>query len=793
MNETPLNAMPMERYGAGQPLLRKEDRRFLTGAGRFIDDVSMPHMAHLFILRSPHAHAQIESIDCQAAAASPGVLAVLTGADWLADGLGGIPTRTPAKNSDGSPVLAPERQGLVATRARFVGDAVAAVVAESAEAARDAAELIEVEYRPMAAVVSAGEALAPGASLVWDHIPGNLCVDFAVGDADAVDAAVADATHVVSMWMDNQRVTAAPMEPRGAIGNYDQHDHRFVLVFASQNVHANRNQLAEQVLHLSTDKLRALAYDVGGGFGAKNPLYPEHALVLWAARRIGRPVKWINDRSESFLSDAHGRDQQSRVTLALNADGDFLALRVESVGSVGPYLLSVGPFTCTGGSARTQGGPYRIPALHFSARAAFTNTAPTDPYRGAGRPEATYHIERVIDLAAAKLGMDRVALRRRNLLSRDELPYTTGAGSRIDCGDFAVLLDRALVLADWPGFEARAREARSRGCRRGIGICTYLECSGGGPREHAALRFSPDGRVTLAVGSQSTGMGHETVLAQIVAARLGLPLESIDFLQADTDATPMGGGHGGSRGLEMGGSAALGVAERVLEKATRVAAHLLEAATVDVEFHGGQFRIAGTDRAVTMQEVIRVSFDAERRPDDVDTLDAALDYERSGITYPNGCHIAEVEIDPETGSAQLVNYSIVDDFGTIINPLTCAGQVMGGTAQGIGQALMEKIIYEPDSGQLLSGSFMDYCLPRAADMPDFRIEFFQDAPTRENPLGVKGAGEAGCCGALPAVVGAVVHALQEYGVRHLDMPLTPEKLWRAISAGDGEGQGEADR
>jgi carbon-monoxide dehydrogenase large subunit len=431
--------------------------------------------------------------------------------------------------------------------------------------------------------------------------------------------------------------------------------------------------------------------------------------------------------------------------------------------------------------------------LHFSARAAFTNTAPTDPYRGAGRPEATYHIERIIDLAAAELGMDRVALRRRNLLAPDELPYTTGAGSRIDCGDFETVLDRTLALADWQGFEERASEARSRGRRRGIGICTYLECSGGGPREHAALRFSSDGRVTLAVGSQSTGMGHETVMAQIVAARLGLPLESIDFLQADTDATPIGGGHGGSRGLEMGGSAVLRVAERVLEKATRIAAHLLEAATVDVEFDAGQFRIAGTDRAIGMQEVIRASLDARRRPDDMDTLDAALDYERSAITYPNGCHVAEVEIDPETGSVKLVNYSIVDDFGTIINPLTCAGQVMGGTAQGIGQALMEKIIYEHDSGQLLSGSFMDYCLPRAADLIDFRIEFFEGAPTGENPLGAKGAGEAGCCGALPAVVGAVVHALEEYGVRHLDMPLTPEKLWRAMLAGDGGGQRGADR
>jgi len=786
-----MNDTPVERYGAGQPIRRKEDQRFLTGAGRYIDDLSMAHMAHLYILRSPHAHAHIEAMDTQAAAAAPGVLAVLTGADWIADDLGGIPTRTAAKNSDGSPVPTPERQGLVATRARFVGDAVAVVVAETREAARDAAELIEVDYRPLPAVVGAEEALAAGAPLVWDDIAGNLCVRYEVGDAGAVEDAIAGAAHVVTMFLDNQRVTAAPIENRGAVAYHDAPGDRFVLAFASQNVHANRNQLAEQVFHIPTRELRTLAYDVGGGFGAKNPLYPEHALVLWAARRLGRPVKWMNDRGESFLSDAHGRDQQSHVTLALNAAGDFLALRVDSVGSVGPYLLSVGPFTCTGGSARTQGGPYRIPALHFHARAAFTNTAPTDPYRGAGRPEATYHIERIIDLAAAKIGMDRVALRRRNLLSRDELPYTTGAGAVIDCGDFEALLDRTLTLADWQGFEARAKASRARGRRRGIGVCNYLECSGGGPKEHAALSFSSDARVTLAVGSHSTGMGHETVMAQIVAARLGLPLESIDFMQADTDATPIGGGHGGSRGLEMGGSAVVGVVERVLEKARRVAAHQLEAAEVDVEFNQGRFRVAGTDHGIDMQAVIRASFDAQQRPEGIDTLDDALDYERSAITYPNGCHIAEVEVDPDTGSIHLLNYSIVDDFGTILNPLTCAGQVMGGTAQGIGQALMEKITYEQDSGQLLSGSFMDYGLPRSDDMPEFRIDFFEDAPSAANPLGAKGAGEAGCCGALPAVVGAVVHALEEYGVRHLDMPLTPEKVWRAILGSRESGSGTA--
>ncbi len=780
-----MNESTIERYGVGQAVRRKEDARFLTGAGRYVDDVTMPGMAHLVILRSPHAHARIISVDTQAAAAAPGVLAVLTGADWVADGLGGIPTRTAAKNSDETPVPTPERQGLVAERARFVGDAVAAVIAETPDRAREAAELIEVDYEPLAAVVSAEAALAVDAPLVWDDIPGNLCVRFEVGDPDAVDAAIAGAAHVVSMYVDNQRVTAVPIENRGAVAHYDDANDRYVLICASQNIHANRNQLADEVFHIPKDALRLVAHDVGGGFGAKNPLYPEHALALWAARRVERPVKWMNDRGEGFLSDAHGRDQQSNVTLALNGDGDILALRVDSVGSVGPYLLSVGPFTCTGGSARTQGGPYRIPALHFHARAAFTNTAPTDPYRGAGRPEASYQIERILDLAAAELGMDRAEIRRRNLLSADELPYTTGAGSRIDCGDFETVLDRTLAIADWTGFEDRAREARARGRRRGIGVCTYLECSGGGPKEHAALRFSPDGRAKLAVGSHSTGMGHETVLPQIVAAHLGLSMEAIDFVQADTDETPIGGGHGGSRGLEMGGSAVVRVSERVLEKAKRLAAHLLEAPEVDLTFDAGRFSVAGTDHAVAMEDVIRASFDAGARPDGFESLDDTVDYERSGITYPNGCHVAEVEVDPDTGAVRLERYSIVDDFGTIVNPLTCAGQVMGGTAQGIGQALMEEIVYEQGSGQLLSGSLMDYTLPRADDMPDFAIEFFEDAPSAENPLGAKGAGEAGCCGALPAVVGAVMHALEEYGVRHVDMPLTPERLWRAIAAGGG--------
>ncbi|HEY5700709.1 MAG TPA: xanthine dehydrogenase family protein molybdopterin-binding subunit [Gammaproteobacteria bacterium] len=772
----------MENYGVGQPVRRREDQRFLTGQGKFIDDINLHNQAHGCVMRSTYAHAEVRSIDTSAAKESPGVIAVLTGADWMEDKLGFIPTRTPAKNSSGAPVPVPKRPGLATDRVRFAGEGIAFVVAESAQAARDAAELIEVNYAPLDVLINATEAVASGAPLIWSDIPENVCIAFEAGDAAAVDAAFASAAHITRMMLDNQRVTAAPIETRGAIGDYDESSGRMTLICSSQNIHSNRKQLAEDVFGVDVDQLRSVAYDVGGGFGVKNSLYPEYALVLWAARRLGRPVKWINDRGESFLTDSHGRDQQSEVALALDADGHFLALKVKSVGGFGPYLLSTGPFTQTGGTARTQGGAYRIPAIHFSARAAFTNNASTDPYRGAGRPEATYQTERVIDLAARELGMDPLALREKNLLKKQELPYKTGVGTEIECGDFPTVLARALKAADHAGFEKRKSESLAQGKRRGIGYCCYLECSGGPPKEHASLQFDAGAqRVRLAVGSQSTGTGHETTLSQLVAAALGIDIESVDYVQADTDATPIGGGHGGSRVLEMGGSATTMVVERVIEKARQIAAHLLETADADIEFQAGRFTVVGTDRSVSLWDVAAAAEDASQLPAGVEPgLDDKLDFERQGITFPNGCHVAEAEVDPETGKVELVAYTVVDDFGTIVNPLTAAGQVMGGTAQGIGQALLEKIVYEPESGQLLSGSFMDYALPRADDIPPLNVAFFEDAPTSHNPLGVKGSGEAGCCGSLAAVVNAVTDALSDLGVRHIDMPLTPERVWRAL-------------
>jgi carbon-monoxide dehydrogenase large subunit len=543
---------------------------------------------------------------------------------------------------------------------------------------------------------------------------------------------------------------------------------------ATQNVHANRDTFAVNVLGIEKEKLHHIAPDVGGGFGAKNSAYPEPPMVLYAAKKLGRPVKWINTRSDSFLGDTHGRGQTSRVQLAINNDGTFLALRTETVGGIGAYCWTIGPFTPTGGSARTQGGPYAFPAMYYRGRAVFTNTAPMDPYRGAGRPEATFQTERIIEYAARKLDFDPIELRRQNLMPPEVLPLKTPMGLDIDCGDFPRLFERTLELAEPETFAARAEKAKQAGRLFGFAIAPYLECTGGAPKEYAGVRFKEDGAVTLAVGSHSTGMGHETSLPQLLAARLGIDFERIQFTQADTDATPIGGGHGGSRGMEVGGNAVAQAADEIIEKATPVAAHLLQTDATKVSFEGGKFSDATSGASVSMNEVIEASFDKEPG-----FLDTGSTFERGVISIPNGCHAATVEIDPETGAVQLTGYWVMDDFGTVINPLLADGQVMGGIAQGIGQALTENIIYD-ESGQLITGSLMDYGLPRADSIPNMIIEYYQGAPTKKNPLGVKGAGEAGCVGALPAVVNAVLDALKDHGVVHMDMPLTPEKVWRAV-------------
>lgn len=769
----------VEKYGAGQSIKRTEDARFLTGAGQYVEDLEFDHMVHAVFVRSPYAHADIVSMDTADALRLPGVLSVLTGTDLEAAGFGTVPTRTPAVNSDGSDVPKPGWPALAVGRARYLGEAVAVVVGETETIAREAAERVVVDYSELPSVVDAFQAVQPGAPVVWSEHPSNVCVEFENGKPEETAAAINNAAHVVKLELNNNRVTPVPMENRSAVGIWNEGG-QHTLYCTTQNVHANRNQLAEVMFGIKPASIRLIAPDVGGGFGAKNALYPEYAVVLFASKAVGRPVRWVNQRTESFLVDSHGRDQRSVVELALDADGRFLALRVDSVGNLGPYLLSTGPFTPTGGSARTQGGPYRIPLMHFHARAAFSNAAPTDPYRGAGRPEASYLMDRVIDFAAQETGMDALELRRINALTADDMPWTMGSGAVVDSGDCREVLERTLKLADWDGFAARKTATAAIGKKRGIGIGLYLECSGGAPKEHAAITVDEQGIVNLAVGSQSTGMGHETTLVQILSARIGVPMENIHYHQADTDATPTGGGHGGSRGMELGGSAVSNSADFFIDIAKQYAAGILESAAADVEFGAGEFRIAGTDRMITMTDVIaRAATDNALVEEVGKTLEAHEDYERDGITFPNGCQICEVEVDVETGQTRIDRFTVIDDFGVVINPMTAEGQVMGGVVQGIGQALLEEIRYD-ENGQLLSGSFMDYCLPRADDLSNIEVGFYFDQPTEKNPLGAKGSGEAGCCGALPAVVNAVVDALSDQGVNHLEMPLTADSVWRAM-------------
>ncbi len=774
----------MSKVNIGERVRRTEDLRFLTGRGRYIDDINLDDQARAVVVRSPYAHATINAIDTADAAAMDGVLLIVTRDDWQREGFGPIPTKSGIqKMKDGSPLRQSDRHCLAMDRARYVGEPVALVVAETPAQAQAAAELVDVDYDELPAVIDPVAALQPSAPQLWDDIPGNLCLDFELGDREGTEKALAEAAHVVTLDIENNRVTAVPIEPRGCIAAYDAATDRYVLYNASQNVHANRDAFATQVLNLDKDQLDHIAPDVGGGFGAKNSTYPEPPLCLYAAKRLGRPVKWINSRSESFQSDTHGRGQTSRVTLALDADGRFLALRTDTVGAIGAYAWTVGPFTPTGGAARTQGGPYRFPAMYYTSRAVFTNTMCMDPYRGAGRPEATFQTERIIEYAARKLNMDPIELRRKNLMPPEMLPHKTPMGLDVDSGDFPLLFEETMKMAEAAGLTELRAAAEAKGRKFGFAIAPYLECTGGGPKEHASVTFNPDGSVGLAVGTSSTGMGHETSLSQILAAELGIDLDRVRFVQSNTQATPLGGGHGGSRGMEVGGSAVLQAAREIVDLAKPLAAHLLQSETEDLSFEDGRFAAGGG--SVSMADVIDASMDADRLPDGMEPgcLDHSSVFERGVISVPNGVHAAAAEVDPETGVVDLAGYWVMDDFGTIINPMLADGQVMGGVAQGIGQAFLENIVYDPDTGQLMTGSLMDYGLPRADDIPNMEIGYYEGQPTAKNPLGVKGAGEAGCVGACPAVVNAVLDALTDFGVTHIDMPLTPQKVWRAIKDG----------
>jgi carbon-monoxide dehydrogenase large subunit len=730
------------------------------------------------VLRSQHAHAAIDGIDAAAARAMPGVRGVFTAADLDRDGIGTLPCI--AQVATVAPIIAPPRPALARDRVRHVGDPVAFVVADTREEARDAAERIAVAYRPLPSVVDAVAALAPDAPAVWDEAPGNLSYRFERGDRAAVEAAFAAAAHVVEIALVNNRVVVVPIEPRAAIGSYDAASEAFDLLLTGQGVHSIRNQLASAVFHMPPERIRAHAPDVGGGFGTKNFLYPEWVLVLYAARRLGRPVRWVAERGEEFVASAQGRDNHTRARLALDADGRFLALDVDTVANLGAYLSTNGPGSSTNSPASAMGGVYDIPSVFMSVCGVHTNTVPIDAYRGAGKPEANYLTERLVDRAASQLEIDPIELRRRNVIRR--FPYRSGLGVTIDCGRFAANLDDVAALIAGCGFAQRRQDAASRGRLRGLAAACFLETSRGTPGERAEIRFHLDGRVALALGTQSNGQGHETSFPQIATDLLGLPIDAFRFVQADTREVKSGNGHGGARSMHMGGAALHQAAQMVIAKGRALAAHLLQADPKEVVFADGRFTVGsvGGERGIDLIDLAAAARDPANLPDGMTPgLDADAYNDSDLFTFPNGCHAAEVEIDPETGAVTLERYIAIDDYGRLINPMLTAGQVQGGLAQGIGQAMLERTVYDDESGQLLSGSLMDYALPRAGDLPSLDVTLAGVA-TERNPLGVKGSGQAGCMAAPQTIVHAILDALSPLGIDHIDMPATPERVWRAI-------------
>jgi len=772
----------MKQFGIGQPVRRVEDRRFITGRGNYLDDISRPRQAYAFMLRSPHAHARIRRVDPAAAITAAGVLAVFTGEDLARDGLGTIPCLSAVTNRDGSAATLPPHPAIVRDRVRHVGDTVAMVIGESLAAARDAAELIAVDYDPLPAAVDTARALDRGQPLVWDTAPGNLSFDWEVGDGAAVAQVMSGAHHRVVLELVNNRVVVNSMEPRGAIGEYDPGEDSCTLWSSTQGSHFVRNLLAESIFKIPENRIRVVTPDVGGGFGMKLFLYPEHILVLWAAKKLVRAVKWTAERSDAFMTDTQGRDNITRLELALDEDLRFLALDVAILANMGAYLSNFAPEIPTVSGAVMHSGVYAIPAIHVGVKGVFTNTVPVDAYRGAGRPEAAYAVERLIDFAARRLGVRPEELRRRNFIKPEAMPYSTPLGLNYDSGEFARNMDQALAAADLAGFAVRRAEARARGRYRGLGHAVYIEQSGFPPDEFAELRFDPSGTLTILMGTQSSGQGHQTAYTQLAVERLGVAPEKVRVQQGDTASISFGRGTGGSRSLPVGGASLAQAADKLIAKGRRIAAHLFEAAEADVEFADGVFTVSGTDRMLGIEEVARAAFNpAQQAPGIEPGFAETGHYTPPQPTFPNGCHVCEIEIEPETGHIDILRYLVVDDFGTVINPLLLRGQVQGGVAQGVGQAMLEHCVFDLETGQLLTGSMTDYCLPRADNLP--AIEFaFNIVPCRTNPLGVKGAGEAGAIGAPPALVNAVVDALAELGIEHLDMPLTPERMWAAIRA-----------
>jgi aerobic carbon-monoxide dehydrogenase large subunit len=774
------NAIALQKYGVGQPVRRKEDDRLVRGNGKYTDDFTLPNQAYAWIVRSSHAHGIIKGIETSAAKAMPGVLGVWTGADLASANYNPFTCGLPLKNRDGSPLLQTNRPALATDKVRFVGDPLAFVVAETLAQARDAAEAVALDIEPLPAVTNAAEAATPGAPQLYDHIPSNVALDYHYGDTAKIDAAFAAAAHVTKLDIVNNRVAVVAMEPRTALAAYDKAAERYILQVPTQGVSGNRMTLAK-ILNVPPEKVRILTANVGGSFGMKNVNYPEYTCILHAAKALGRPVKWTDERSTSFLSDSQGRSQLMHAELALDAEGKFLAVRLSGYGNLGAYITGVAPGPLSLNTAKNLASVYRTPLLSVDIKTVLTNITLMGAYRGAGRPEANYYMERLIDRAADEMGINRLTLRKRNFIKPAQLPFAAASGVTYDSGDFAGVFNKVLEVSDHANFAKRKKESRRCGKLRGIAVGSYLEVTAPPSGELGKITFEPDGTVKLTTGTLDYGQGHATPFAQVLSAQLGVPFEKITLEQNDSDLVRFGNGTGGSRSITATGTAIVESAALVVAKGKQAAAHFLEASEADIEFSDGRFTIAGTDRSVGIMDLaerLREGKMPEGTPSSLDVDHATKD---TPSTFPNGCHVAEVEIDPETGVVQVVRYTGVNDFGTIVNPMLVAGQLHGGVAQGIGQALMEEMSYDA-SGQPITGSFMDYAMPRAGDIPLIEVGD-HPSPAKSNPLGTKGCGEAGCAGSLVCIVNAVLDALSEYGITQIDMPLTPERVWRAIKNG----------
>jgi carbon-monoxide dehydrogenase large subunit len=764
-------------YAIGQPVLRKEDATLLRGQGRYTDDINLSGQAHAFILRSNVAHGRIRSIDTAPARKMPGVLAIYTGADIAPYGT--LQSALPFKNRDGSDMKKPGRPALPADKVRFVGDPVACVVAQTLLQAKDAAEAIAVDIDPLTVVTKPEQAVGANAPTIFEDVPGNVALDFHYGDSEKVDAAFAGAAHKVKLRLINSRTIVNTIEPRAAIGSYEPASQRFTLHSCSQGVMGLKAGLTN-VMKVTPDKMHVVTGNVGGSFGMKAQVYPEYVCILHAARELGRPVKWTDERSSSFVSDNHGRDHVQTAELALDAEGHFLAVRLAGFGNLGGFQGAMAPQPPTLNIVRNVASLYRTPLLEVSTKCVFTNTTFVSPYRGAGRPEGNYFMERLIDYAASETGFDRIELRRKNQIRKGDIPYKAASGATYDSGDFPAILRQALEASDWKGFNKRKRESKKRRLLRGIGVGCYLEVTAPANKEMGGISFDADGGVTLRTGTLDYGQGHATPFAQVLSEKLGVPFEKVRLIQGDSDELIAGGGTGGSRSMMNSGQAIVEASAKVIEQGKEIASHALEASAGDIEFKDGRFIVAGTDRAIAIMELAnKLSSGALKLPPDApQSLDVKHVSDGAPAAYPNGCHVCEVEVEPETGRIEIVKYTAVNDFGTVVNPMLVNGQTHGGVVQGLGQALLERTVYD-EQGQLLSGSYLDYAMPRAHDAPDFAV-FSHPVPATTNPLGVKGCGEAGCAGSLTSIMNAVVDALSVYGIKHIDMPATPQRVWQAI-------------